>query len=110
MSSSTQQKGPVLEEVIQQMQDNNLRSLSQTHTTVVNNFNSMVQQIQIFANQINAQSAEILRLQGLCKKNNIDYAIPPESQIVSPQPSTQKLSEPPKTSTPKEEPTVKIKN
>ena len=74
--SSLNQQSPKLQEVIDQMRDNILRTQSTCNTASITGFDSLVAQMKIFVGQINAQSAEIKRLQELCTKNNIDYAIP----------------------------------
>lgn len=76
MSSLNQQQQPQLQEVIDQMRDNILRTQSTSNTASITGFDSLVGQLKIFVGQINAQSTELKRLQELCKKNNIDYAIP----------------------------------
>lgn len=72
-----------LEDVINSMRDNILRTQSQSNTASITGFDNMVEQIKVFFGQINAQSAEIIRLQELCKKNKIDYAIPPVDEVKS---------------------------
>ncbi len=81
---SIQNNQPPLEEVLGNMRDNILRSQSQASTAAITSFDNMVAQLKIFAQQINDKNTEIndgntekKRLQELCKKNNIDYAIPP---------------------------------
>lgn len=76
MSSLNQQESPLLQDVIDQMRDNILRTQSTSNTAAITSFDNLVTQMKIFVNQINAQSAEIKRLQELCTKNKIDYAIP----------------------------------
>ena len=85
---------PSLEEGINNMRDNILRTQSQCSTAAITSFDNMVNQLKIFAQQINDKSVEIIRLQELCKKNSIDYAIPPVA--VQPKPA-----EPPKVIKPK---------
>jgi len=92
MSSLNQQQPPQLQEVIDQVRDNILRTQSTSNTASITGFDSLVAQLKIFVGQINAQSVEIKRLQELCKKNKIDFAIPPpkpvklpESKIVPPE-------------------------
>ncbi len=75
---------PSLEEGINNMRDNILRTQSQCSTAAITSFDNMVNQLKIFAQQINDKSVEIVRLQQLCKKNNIEYAIPPV--VVPPKP------------------------
>ena len=67
-----------LEEAINKMRDNILRTQSQSNTAAITGFDNMVSQLQIFANQINDKNIENKRLQELCAKNNIDTAIPPQ--------------------------------
>ena len=66
-----------LEEVVNKMRDNILRTQSQASTTAITSFDSMIEQLKVFVFQINDKNTEITRLQELCKKNNIDYAVPP---------------------------------
>ena len=82
MSSLNQQEPPLLQDVIDQMRDNILRSQSTSNTTAITSFDNLVAQLKIFVNQINAQSAEIKRLQELCTKNKIDFAIPIENSKI----------------------------
>jgi hypothetical protein len=84
-SSST----PSLEEAINSMRDSILRTQSQSSTAAITSFDNMVNQLKIFAQQINDKSVEIVRLQQLCKTNKIEYAIPPVVQPAKP-------AEPPK--------------
>lgn len=78
MSSLTNKKPLLLQDVVDSMRDNILRSQSQSNTAAITGFDNLVEQLKVFVNQINSQSAEILRIQELCKKNNIDYSIAPE--------------------------------
>lgn len=77
MSSLNQQEPPLLEDVVNTMRDNILRTQSNSNTASITGFDNLVTQLKIFVNQINAQSKEITRLQELCTKNKIDFAIPP---------------------------------
>lgn len=92
MSSLNQQEPPLLQDVIDQMRDNILRTQSSASTAAITSFDNMVAQMKIFVNQINAHTAEVKRLQELCTKHKIDYSIPPpvvklpESKIEPPQP------------------------
>ena len=94
MSSLNQQEPPLLQDVIDTMRDNILRSQSTSNTTAITSFDNLVAQLKVFVNQINAHTAEVKRLQELCAKNKIDYAIPienlkiklPESKITPPKP------------------------
>lgn len=92
MSSLTEQQPPLLQDVVNNMRDNILRSQSQASTVAITSYDGIVEQLAKFGAQLNDNNVEILRLQELCKKNNIDYAIPP--QIISPAPSTQRISNP----------------
>jgi len=71
-----------LEEVVNTMRDNVLRTQSQASTTSILAFDNLVEQLKIFAHQINDKTAEIVRLQELCKKNNIDTAIAPQEKPI----------------------------
>ena len=71
---------PSLEEAINNMRDNILRTQSQSNTASITGFDNLLSQLKIFVQQINDKSQEILRLQTLCKKNNIDSAIAPVVQ------------------------------
>jgi len=79
-----QNNQPTLDEVINNMRDNILRTQSQSSTASITGYDNLVEQLKIFVNQINAQSTEILRLQELCKKSNIDYTIPAPPPVVLP--------------------------
>jgi hypothetical protein len=82
MSSSST---PSLEEAINSMRDNILRTQSQCNTAAITAYDNMVSQLKIFAQQINDKSVEIVRLQEVCKTNSIDFAIPPV--VVQPKPA-----------------------
>lgn len=96
MSSLNPQKPPLLQEVVDQMRDNILRSQSTASTAAITSFDNMVAQMKIFVNQINAHTVEVKRLQELCTKHKIDYSIPPvvvkipESKIAPPKEEPQK--------------------
>jgi len=90
--SSLNNKEQTLEQVINTLRDNILRTQSQSNTAAITGFDNMVEQLKVFVGQINAQSTEIIRIQELCKKNKIDYAIPitkpveiPKSKIIPPE-------------------------
>jgi len=97
-----EQKPPLLQDVVNNMRDNILRTQSQSSTAAITSYDALVEQMGVFVKKSNDQGVEIIRLQELCKKNNINYAIPPVSQIVSPAPSTQQITNPP-AETPKPE-------
>ena len=80
-SSSTKS----LEEAINSMRDSILRTQSQCSTAAITSFDNLVNQLKIFAQQINDKSVEIVRLQQLCKTNKIEYAIPPVVQPPKPE-------------------------
>lgn len=86
-TNQPQNNQPQLQDVINQMRDNILKSQSTSNVAAITGFDNLVEQCKVFVNQINAQSTEILRLQELCKKSNIDYATPPVPAPV-PAPST----------------------
>jgi hypothetical protein len=69
-----------LEQAVNNMRDNILRTQSQASTAAITSFDSMIEQLKVFVLQINDKNNEIIRLQGLCKKNNIDCAVPPVVQ------------------------------
>ncbi len=80
-----------LEEGINMMRDSILRSQSIANTASITGFDNCVEQLKAFVKAINDKDAEIIRLQELCKKNEIDYSIPPpiptvlqENEVVSP--------------------------
>jgi len=66
-----------LEQAVSNMRDNILRTQSQASTAAITSFDGIVEQLKVFALQINDRNTEIQRLQELCKKNNIDHAVPP---------------------------------
>ncbi len=74
-----------LEEAINNMRDSILRTQSQCSTAAITSFDNMVNQLKIFAQQINDKSVEIVRLQELCKTNKIEYAIPPVVPKLTPE-------------------------
>jgi len=69
---------PSIEQVINKMRDDVLRSQSTASTTSILSFDNLVEQMKIFVRQINDKDSEIMRLHELCKKNNVDYAVKPE--------------------------------
>lgn len=75
MSSLNNQ--PSLDEIVSKMRDNILRTQSQASTTSITSYDNLIEQLKLFARQINESNAELKRLQELCKKNNIDVTIPP---------------------------------
>ncbi len=83
--SSLNKPEPTLEESINHMRDNILRTQSQCNTASITGFDGLVEQLKIFVGQINAQSTEIIRLQELCKNNKIDYSIPPPAPVKLPE-------------------------
>lgn len=102
MSSLTQQEPPLLQDVINQMRDNILRTQSASNTAAITGFDNLVEQCKVFVNQINAHTAEVKRLQELCTKNKINYSIPP---VVIKLPES-KITPPPENK-PKEKPITK---
>lgn len=89
-----QQNQMPLEQAVQNMRDNILRTQSQASTAAITSFDGIVDQLKVFALQINDRNSEIQRLQELCKKNNIDYAVPKPGE-----PKTPKVENPPKQAT-----------
>ena len=83
-----QNNQPSIEQVINKMRDDMLRTQSTANTTAVLGFDNLVEQLKIFAHQINDKNNEIARLAELCRKNNIDTK-PPVSEVA-------KAAEPPK--------------
>jgi hypothetical protein len=75
---------PSIEQVINKMRDDVLRSQSTASTTSILSFDNLVEQMKIFVRQINDKDVEIMRLHELCKKNNVDYTV----KIETPQKST----------------------
>jgi len=90
--ASLNQQPPLLQDVVNSMRDNILRTQSQSQTVAITSYDALVDQLAKFGAQLNDKNVEIVRLQELCKKNNIDYSIPP--QMISPAPSTQQISTP----------------
>ncbi len=74
---SSLNNSPSLEEAVNTMRDNILRTQSQSNTASITAFDNMVSQLRIFAQQINDKNVEIKRLQELCKTSNVDFTIPP---------------------------------
>ncbi len=83
MSSLNNQ--PSLDEVVSKMRDNILRSQSQASTVAITSYDSLLEQLKVFARQVNESNLEMKRLLELCKKNNIDSAIPPVVPKAAPQ-------------------------
>jgi hypothetical protein len=69
-----------LEQAVSNMRDSILRTQSQASTSAITSFDGIVEQLKIFALQINDRNTEIKRLQELCKKSNIDFAVPPVAE------------------------------
>jgi len=59
------------------------QSHSDTQYLSLSNFDKLVDQLRIFSAQINDRNIEVTRLQELCTKHNIDFAIAPQ-QVVLP--------------------------
>ncbi len=74
---SSLNNSPSLEEAVNTMRDNILRTQSQSNTAAITAFDNMVSQLRIFAQQINDKNVEIKRLQELCKTSNVDFTVPP---------------------------------
>jgi uncharacterized protein YllA (UPF0747 family) len=81
-----------LEQAVNNMRDNILRTQSQASTAAITSFDGIVDQLKVFALQINDRNTEIQRLQELLKKNNIDFAVPPVAEKLvkaeTPKPTT----------------------
>jgi len=82
MSSLNNQ--PSLDEIINKMRDNILRTQSQASTVAITSYDSLIEQLKLFARQLNESNVEVKRLQELCKKNNIDVTIPPVVPKIAP--------------------------
>jgi len=82
--SNPNNKPVSLEEAVNLMRDNILRTQSTSNTASITGFDKLVEQLGLFVKQINDQSTEIIRLQQVCKKNSIDYAIPPPPPVKLP--------------------------
>ena len=63
-----------IEQLINKMRDDMIRTQSTSNTTAVLGFDNLVEQLKIFARQINDKNTEITRLQELCRKNKIETA------------------------------------
>ena len=83
MSSLNNQ--PSLDEVVNKMRDNILRSQSQASTVAITSYDNLLEQLKLFARQVNESNLELKRLRELCKKNNIDTAIPPVAPKATPE-------------------------
>ena len=79
------QNQPTIDQVIQQMRDDILRTQSTASTAAILGFDKLVDQMRVFASQINDRNIEITRLRELCTKNNIDFAIPPAEPVKLPE-------------------------
>jgi len=86
-------------EMINNTRDDILRTQSSASTTSITGYDGLTKHLQSCVTQMGNQEKEIIRLQELCKKHNIDYAIPPVQetvpQVIAPHPSTQEISNPP---------------
>lgn len=71
-----------LDEIIKKMRDDMIRTQSDSQTTAITAFDSLVSQLRIYGAKLNDNNIEIKRLQELCRKNDIDFAISPEKPKV----------------------------
>jgi len=71
-----QNQQPTIDQVIQQMRDDILRTQSTANTASIIGFDKLVDQMRVFVSQINDRNIEITRLRELCAENKIDHAIP----------------------------------
>ena len=77
-SNIPQQNQPTIDQVITKMRDDILRTQSTSNTASIIGFDKLTDQLRVFASQINDRNIEVTRLQQLCIKNKIDFAIPPQ--------------------------------
>jgi len=87
-------------EMVNNSRDEIIRKQSDSNTASITAYDGLTRLLQSTLKQIQNQEKEIIRIQELCRKNNIDYAIPPP-QVVAPQSSTQELTNLPEESVPK---------
>ena len=73
-----QQQQPTIDLVIGKMRDDILRTQSTASTASIIAFDKMVEQLRVFASQINDRNIEVARLQELCIKNKINIAVVPQ--------------------------------
>lgn len=75
---------PTIDQVIAQMRAAQSQAHSDTQYLSLSNFDKLVDQLRIFAAQINDRNIEITRLQELCIKNKIDITPPPPAPVKLP--------------------------
>jgi len=98
-----QQNGLTIDKLIEAVnntRDDILRKQSDSDTTTITGYDGLTRHLQSALTQMGNLEKEVIRLQELCKTNNINYAIPPVSPIIQPHPTTQEISIPPKVETP----------
>ena len=74
---------PSIEQVIQKMRDDMIRTQSTANTTAILGFDQLVDQLKVFSQQIVQKNNEIIRLTALCKKNSIDIVPKKEEKPIS---------------------------
>ena len=72
-----------IEQVINKMRDDMIRTQSNANTTAILSFDNLVEQLKVFSQQIVQKNIEIARLQELCKKNKIDTTHKKEEKLIS---------------------------
>jgi len=76
---------PTIDQVIAQMRSAQSQAHSDTQYLSLSNFDKLVDQLRIFAAQINDRNIEISRLQELCIKGKIDITPPPPAPVKLPE-------------------------
>jgi len=80
----TNPQQPTIDQVIAQMRATQSQAHSDTQYLSLSNFDKLVDQLRIFAAQINDRNIEITRLQELCIKGKIDITPPPPAPVQMP--------------------------
>ncbi len=78
------QSQPNIDQAIAQMRDQVSRSQSNAEYSALSSFDKLVEQLRVFANQLNQKNIEINRLEQLCTKNKVDYTIKPQPIVIPP--------------------------
>lgn len=77
----SEQKQLTVTELIQQGRNNLLNTQANANTAAVNSYDTIANQLVQFAELSNKQSVEIKHLQELCRKNGIDFTLPPPEPV-----------------------------
>ena len=75
------QKQLTVKELIERGRTLLLSTQANANTTSINSYDTIANQLVQFVELSNKQSVEILRLQELCRKNNIQFTLPPPEPV-----------------------------